>query len=171
VLFFGDHGWHLYDHLQLWRKMTVFEQAAHAPLIVHAPGKAAGVACPRLVEYVDIYPTLTGLCGLPNAPGMEGTSFAPLLDNPQQPWKKAAYTMVARKGGKFGRSVRTERYRYTEWDEGRAGIEMYDHETDRYEWTNVAWPARQPGPATTSKMNEMRSLLHADKKANLPPRA
>ena len=61
VVLFGDHGWHLYDHLQLWRKMTVFEQSAHAPLIVHTPGGKTGTACPRLVEFVDLYPTLTEL--------------------------------------------------------------------------------------------------------------
>ena len=94
------------------------------------------------MEFVDLYPTLTELCGLPQAPGMEGLSFAPLLKNPQMPWKKAAYTMVARGKDKFGRSVVTERYRYTEWDGGKAGAEFYDHETDVNEWTNLAWPAR-----------------------------
>jgi uncharacterized sulfatase len=169
VLLFGDHGWHLYDHLQLWRKMTVFEQAARAPLIVHAPGKNENTACPRLVEFVDIYPTLTELCGLPQAPGMEGISFRPLLDSPQRPWKKAAYTMVARGGGRFGRSVRTERYRYTEWDDGQAGVEFYDHEVDPNEWTNVAWPSRSRTTRQTGEMEEMKTLLHADKKLNLPP--
>ncbi len=171
VLFFGDHGWHLYDHLQLWRKMTVFEQAAHAPLIVHAPGKKAGVACPRLVEFVDLYPTLTELCGLPPAPGMEGFSFTPLLTDPQRPWKKAAYTMVQDGKGRFGRSVRTERYRYTEWEDGKLGVEFYDHEVDMNEWTNLAWPTRHPDDKTKGKLEEMRKLLHADKKANLPPGA
>ena len=171
VLFFGDHGWHLYEHLQLWRKMSVFEQAAHAPLIVHAPGRKEGVTCPRLVEYVDIYPTLTELAGLPPAPGMEGTSFTRLLNDPQQPWKQAAYTMVARGKGSFGRSVRTERYRYTEWDEGKNGIEFYDHETDINEWTNVAWPSRKRDSRSTAAIEEMRKLLHADKKLNRPPGA
>ncbi len=169
VLFFGDHGWHLYDHLQLWRKMTVFEEAAHAPMIVHAPGRKTGVACPRLVEYVDIYPTLTELCGLPQAPGMEGTSFAPLLNDPQRPWKKAAYTMVARGKGQFGRSVRTDRYRYTEWDDGQAGVEFYDHEVDMHEWKNLAWNKQALDPKVAPKLEEMRKLLHADKKTNLPP--
>jgi uncharacterized sulfatase len=155
VLLFGDHGWHLYDHLQLWRKMTVFEQAARAPLILHAPGKKENVACPRLVEFVDIYPTLTQLAGLPQAPGMEGKSFVPLLDNPQQQWKKAAYTMVARGKGRFGRSVRTERYRYTEWDDGKDGVELYDHEMDVNEWTNLAGNAR-----VTALQREMQQLLH-----------
>jgi iduronate 2-sulfatase len=171
VLLFGDHGWHLYDHLQLWRKMTVFEQASHAPLMVHAPGKPEGVACPRLVEFVDIYPTLTELCGLPQSPGMEGYSFVPLLDSPQRPWKKAAYTMVARGGGRFGRSVRTDRYRYTEWDDGKSGVEFYDHEVDPNEWTNVAWPSRTHTQKQTAQLDEMKALLHADKKVNLPPRS
>jgi len=169
VLLFGDHGWHLYDHLQLWRKMTVFEEAAHAPLIVYAPGKKQNVASPRLVEYVDIYPTLTQLAGLPQAKGMEGTSFVPLLDNPQRQWKKAAYTMVARGKGSFGRSVRTDRYRYTEWNGGKDGVEFYDHETDVNEWTNVAWPSRKRDAKQSAAIEEMKKLLHADKMANRPP--
>jgi len=163
VFLFGDHGWHLYDHLQLWRKMTVFEQAAHAPLIVHAPGRKQDAACPRLVEYVDLYPTLTELCGLPPAPGMEGSSFVPLLDNPQRPWKKAAYTMVARGRNSFGRSVRTERYRYTEWDDGKSGVELYDHEVDVNEWTNLAGNAKAAGV-----QKDMQQLLRAQQN-NLPP--
>jgi uncharacterized sulfatase len=158
VLLFGDHGWHLYDHLQLWRKMTVFEQAAHAPLIVHAPGKKQDTACPRLVEFVDIYPTLTELCGLPQAPGMQGKSFVPLLSDPQQAWKKAAYTMVSRGKRGFGRSVRTERYRYTEWNDGKDGVELYDHEVDVNEWTNLAGNAKAAGV-----QKEMQQLLHTEK--------
>jgi iduronate 2-sulfatase len=166
VVLFGDHGWHLYDHLQLWRKMTVFEQSAHAPLIVHTPGGKTGTASPRLVEFVDLYPTLTELCGLPQAPGMEGLSFAPLLKNPQMPWKKAAYTMVLRQKDKLGKSVVTERYRYTEWDGGKAGSEFYDHETDPNEWTNLAWPSRKPDAKTSAKLEDMRKLLHTDQLAN-----
>jgi iduronate 2-sulfatase len=166
VVLFGDHGWHLYDHLQLWRKMTVFEPSAHAPLIVHTPGGKTGTACPRLVEFVDLYPTLTDLCGLPQAPGMEGLSFAPLLKNPQMQWKKAAYTMVLRQKDKFGHSVVTERYRYTEWDGGKEGVEFYDHETDPNEWTNLAWPSRTRDAKTSARLEDMRKLLHADQLAN-----
>ena len=170
VVFFGDHGWHLYDHLQLWRKMTVFEEAARAPLIVHAPKRKENAASPRLVEYVDLYPTITELCGLPQAPGMEGTSFTPLLNDPQRQWKKAAYTMVARGKGQFGRSVRTERYRYTEWNDGKDGVELYDHENDIHEWTNLGWKQRAPSQKTSALLDEMKKLLHADKAANLPPK-
>jgi uncharacterized sulfatase len=170
VLLFGDHGWHLYDHLQLWRKMTVFEQAARAPLMVHAPGRKRGAACARLVEFVDIYPTLTGLCGLPPSPGMEGTSFVPLLDDPKRAWKPAAYTLVSRGRQRFGRSVRTDRFRYTEWEDGKSGVEFYDHQADPNEWTNAAWPSRTRTARATAQIEEMKALLHRDKALNTPPR-
>lgn len=136
VLLFGDHGWHLNEHLGLWRKMTVFEESARAPLIVAAPGKKHGEACPRLVEWVDFYPTLVDLCGLPKKAGLDGESMRPLLENPQRKWKKAAYTIV-RHQGVIGRSIRTDRFRYTEW--GTPDVaELYDHELDPKEYRNVA---------------------------------
>jgi uncharacterized sulfatase len=170
VFLFGDHGFHLFDHLQLWRKMTLFEQAARAPLIFHAPGMAEGMGCMRLVEFVDLFPTLTELCGLPEAPGMEGLSFVPLLKDPQRPWKKGAFTMVARGRNRFGRSVRTERYRYTEWDDENHSVECYDHEMDPNEWTNLAWPKRPQTEKVKSVLNELQKLLHGGYKAALPPR-
>jgi iduronate 2-sulfatase len=138
VILWADHGWHLYDHRVLWGKQTMFEEAAHTPLIVHAPGMREGATCPRLVEWVDIYPTLTELCGLDRASGLDGRSFAPLLSDPQREWKKAAYTTVWRGGDRYGKSVRTERYRYTEWSGGKDGVELYDHGVDAAEWMNLA---------------------------------
>ncbi|MBL8175281.1 MAG: sulfatase [Bryobacterales bacterium] len=140
VLLFGDHGWHLNEHLGLWRKMTVFEEAARAPLIVAAPGKKRGESCPRLVEWVDFYPTLADLCGLPKKAGLDGESVRPLLENPQRKWKKAAYTIV-RHQGVIGRSVRTDRYRYTEWGSPDVA-ELYDHEMDPKEYRNLAKDAK-----------------------------
>jgi iduronate 2-sulfatase len=163
VLLFGDHGWHLDDHLGLWRKMTVFEEVARAPLIVAAPGKRSGVGCPRLVEFVDIYPTLTELCGLPAAEGLEGTSFVRLLDDPQRPWKKAAFTQVRRGRGIMGRSVRTDRYRYTEWG-GEDVAELYDHENDIHEFRNLVVNPKAPPPR-----QELREMLRQGWRAALPP--
>jgi iduronate 2-sulfatase len=141
VLFFGDHGFHLGEH-GWWNKSTVFELSARAPLIVWSPRmKAGGKSSPRLVEFVDIYPTIVELCALKPPSGLEGRSFVPLLDDPRRAWKEAAFTQVQR-GQVAGYSLRTERWRYTEWDAGAKGIELYDHESDPGEWHNLAGNVR-----------------------------
>ncbi len=119
------------------------------PLIVYAPGmKAAGESTPNLAEFIDIYPTLVSLCGLPDRAGLDGIDLSPLLNDPSQPTKDAAYSVVsrstdpsadhARRTDYLGRSVRTDRWRYTEWDGGKRGVELYDHEHDPHEWKNLA---------------------------------
>ncbi len=145
VVFVSDHGYHLGEHGGLWHKMSLFEQSARVPLVVVAPGaKGNGQPCERLVELIDIYPTLVDLCGLPKAEGLEGYSLRPLLDDPDASWRPAAYTQVLR-GDVTGRSVRTARWRYTEWDEGRQGTELYDHDTDPAEHVNLAGDAEWVG--------------------------
>ncbi len=137
ILLASDHGYHLGER-GWWNKNTLFELTARTPLIVsHPEMKAKGKNCLRLVEFVDIYPTLAGLCGLTPPSNLEGRSFAPLLDNPGQPWKEGACTQLQR-GKIAGRSLRTERWRYTEWDGGRQGAELYDHESDPGEYRNLA---------------------------------
>jgi uncharacterized sulfatase len=137
IIFLGDHGYHLGER-GWWNKSTLFELSARAPLIVFAPQmKAKGKSSSRLVEFVDIYPTLVELCGLKPPSPLEGRSFRPLLDEPARAWKEAAFTQVQR-GRIAGYSVRTERWRYTEWDEARAGLELYDHEYDPHEYHNLA---------------------------------
>ena len=144
VVLLGDHGYHLGER-GWWNKNTLFEHSTRAPLIVYDPrAKAKGAATSRLVEFVDVYPTLAELCGLAAPAGLEGQSFRPLLDDPAQAWKPAAYTQVQR-GRNVGRSVRTERWRYTEWDGGTAGVELYDHENDPGELMNLATDPRHAG--------------------------
>ena len=165
VAFISDHGYHLGEHGQ-WQKMTVFEEAARVPLIVAAPGmKAAGKSTMRLAELVDVYPTLADLCGLAAPSSLEGASLRPLLDDPEKPWKKGAFTQVihGQSGGRaaklsdksaMGRSVRSERYRYTEWNEGKDGVELYDHQADPHEWHNLAGDPKLAGARA-----EMSALL------------
>jgi arylsulfatase A-like enzyme len=102
------------------------------------------------VEFVDIYPSLIELCGLPkpkDAAGLEGKSFVPLLDDPKRAWDKAAFSEYP-KGGNQGTAMRTDRYRYVEWMNKKGELvarELYDHQTDPQENENVAGvPANEP---------------------------
>ena len=137
VFLMSDHGYHLGER-GWWNKSNLTELSCRTPLIAYAPGmKATGVSCSRLVEFIDVYPTLAELCHLQTSNRLEGRSFAPLLDDPLQEWKEAAFTQF-RRGEAMGRSVRTVRWRYTEWNEGREGTELYDHTTDPGEYRNLA---------------------------------
>jgi iduronate 2-sulfatase len=150
VCLWGDHGMHLGEHL-LWRKYTLFENAARVPFIIVAPGTAkAGAVCDRPVELIDIYPTLADLCGLGAPEGLEAISMKPLLMDPGRSWKNAAFTSQ----GPNRHSLRTQRYRYTEW-ESPANAELYDHENDPGEFTNLA---KDPKYGPTVK--ELSRLLH-----------
>ncbi|MBI4600675.1 MAG: sulfatase [Planctomycetes bacterium] len=163
VVFWSDHGYLLGEHGQ-WMKMSLFEGSARVPLLIAGPGiEARGEACGRTVELLDLYPTLADLCGLEAPPGLDGASLRPLLEDPARAWSRPALTEVTRKAGQgkrkkdiLGRSVRTERWRCTEWDEGREGIELYDHERDPQERRNLA---RDPGHARV--VEEMRAVLRA----------
>jgi iduronate 2-sulfatase len=149
IVVFGDHGFHLNNH-GLWHKQTVFEKATRSPLIASVPGqKRKGTTCTRLVEFVDIYPTLADIAGLKPPANLEGQSFRPLLDNPSAPGKIAALSQYPRTyEGKrlMGYSLRTERYRYTEWRvigttsaTGEVlGRELYDYQQDPQESRNRA---------------------------------
>ena len=157
VVLFGDHGWLLGEHGQ-WQKMSLFEQSARVPLVAAGPGVTArGAACGRTVELVDLYPTLAELCGLPAPEGAEGASLAPLLRAPQAAWDRPAFTQVTRGqgAGRFqGRSLRTERYRYTEWAGGERGAELYDYRTDPRELRN-----RAGDPALAGEQETLHRLL------------
>ncbi len=196
VILWSDHGFHLGDHNGFWAKHSNYEIATRVPLIVRAPGMDAlgstGTFCPAPVELVDIYPTLVDLCSLPQPVQpegfeLQGTSFLPLLEDPAQPWKKAAFSQyqrnikgdepgdvpVANKGPGMGYSVRTARFRYTEWWRTASGdqtqdlhvplygipehVELYDHVSDPAETVNLA-----ADPAYTNIVSELSALLNDD---------
>jgi uncharacterized sulfatase len=157
IVFWSDHGYHLGEH-GLWMKQSCYEESARVPFIIVAPGqKAAGKASTRTVELLDMYPTLADLTGLMPPKNLEGVSVRPLLDNPAASWPHAAFTQVQR--GNFpGHSVRTERWRYTEWAGGEKGAELYDHETDPHELNNLANDPKHA--ATVAEMKALVKKMH-----------
>lgn len=138
VIIMGDNGYHLGQH-DWWNKVTVYESGAHVPFMMWVPGaKGMGQKTQALIELVDLYPTLIDYAGLKAPHKLSGESFRPVLDAPALSGKAAAYTQVTR-GDQMGRSIRTDRWRYTEWgDDGDLGIELYDHETDSGEYYNLS---------------------------------
>ena len=173
VVFLSDHGYHLGEH-GLWQKMSLFEQSARVPLIVSVPSaRGNGGHSKRTVELVDLYPTLLDACGIDPSLGHkpDGTSLRPLLEDPAAAWDEPAYTQVRRGNPNapprpdgrppnpsfMGRSVRTEGWRYTEWEGGKRGRELYDHGADPSEMTNLA-----DDPKYSQVVEQMRRLLRQD---------
>jgi arylsulfatase A-like enzyme len=150
VVLWGDHGWKLGEHGS-WCKMTNYEIDTKVPLIFSTPQlKGKSIKSNRLVEFVDVYPTLCELAGIPIPESLEGISAVPLFENPDRLWKKAAFSQFLREGTwiapdgieYMGYSIRTENHRYTEWINWEtnelAAIELYDQATDPNETINVA---------------------------------
>ena len=163
VVFWSDHGYHLGEHNGIWQKRTLFEQGARTPLIIRSPGaEGNGLASPRVVEFVDIYPTLVDLAKLPppKAQELAGQSLTPLLTDPIAKWDSAAITQILRPADKrlktpvMGRSIKTERWRYSEWNEGKEGVELYDHAADPMEFNNLAINPDAEAKAIISKLRK-----------------
>ncbi len=133
VVIWGDHGWHLGDHM-VWGKHTIFERSLKSAFLVKAPGKTNGKPVNKVVSTIDIYPTLVELCGVEMPHQTDGKSLVPLFENNFNNWEEAAYGYF-----RNGISLRTERYRLTKYFRSQQPyIELYDHQTDPYETKNIA---------------------------------
>lgn len=140
VVLWSDHGWHLGEK-QHWQKYTGWRVCTRVPLIIRVPtgtaglinGTQAGTTCDQPVNLLSLFPTLTELAGLPPKPTNDGPSLLPLLQNPDGEWPHVSLTYLG-KPGSYGLSER--RWRYIEYDNG--DNELYDIQTDRYEWNNLA---------------------------------
>lgn len=150
IVFTSDHGYHMGEH-HYWQKESLFEESARVPLIMSVPKiQTAGQRCKAICELIDVYPTLADVCGLPKPAGLDGVSLKPQLVAPTSLGKDAAFTQAVRYKGRFvnatrkmsrdvhGYSVRTAAFRFTSWDDGKEGEELYDLERDPREMTNVA---------------------------------
>ena len=174
VVLWGDHGYHLGEKA-LWCKTTNYELDTCAPLILSVPGAASvGRSCAALVEFVDIYPTLVDCAGLPPPEQLDGISLKPLLDEPGRPWKRAAFSQFPRPWAYAGRpavmgyTLRTERWRYIEWQDFSSGealaCELYDYEADGKELRNLAGAVE-----CDATLAEHRQLLRDGWPDCLPP--
>jgi len=154
VVFWGDHGYHLGEKGKWSKHNSLFEVGTRVPLLIHAPGMAGnGKASPRTVEFVDIYPTLAELCGLPNPAGLEGDSLVPLLKDPNAKWDHAAFS-VTKIQQTLGKTVRTERWRYTEFNDGKDGALLFDEQADPHELKNLA-----NEPQHKATVEQLKALL------------
>jgi arylsulfatase A-like enzyme len=179
IVFTSDHGYHTGEH-GLWQKMSLFEESARVPLLIVAPKTAKpGAVAMTPMSQVDLFPTLAELCGVTPPSNLQGQSLVPILQNPQEKGRGWAITQVSRGGGQaraavttnvgaegarfFGYSLRTPRWRYTEWDEGRKGKELYDHDKDPRELTNLA-----DVPEHAMVVRELSETLHSAVKSTFP---
>lgn len=132
VVLWGDHGFHLGEK-ERWRKMTLWEESTHVPLVIIAPGVTTpGARSDQPVSLMDLYPTLSDLTGIPIPDHVEGRSLVPLLQDASAPSAGPVVTTY----GYNNHAVRSERYRYIRYADGSE--ELYDHASDPHEWTNVA---------------------------------
>lgn len=135
IVFLGDHGYHLGER-GWWNKSSLFDRSCRAPLLIAAPGVKGGQICRSPVEFVDIYPTIADLCGLKPPHKLAGKSLRPVLEDASREHTGAAFTLVTRGAKKFGQSVRTSRWRFTQWSDG--AMELYDHDADPEEVQDVS---------------------------------
>jgi arylsulfatase A-like enzyme len=165
IVFWSDHGFHLGEQ-SLWAKTSNFELDARVPLIIARPKSVstqAGTKTNALAELLDLYPTLVETCGLPDVPELEGVSLVPVLNDPKQSVKEAAFTQHPRPAyfngepAVMGVSVRTDEFRYTEWRDFKTGVvqdkELYYHTVDPLETRNVI--ARPPANAPIAKLRRL----------------
>ena len=157
VVFLSDHGYQLGERGRWSKHGSLYDAVGRVPLIIDAPGtRGRGQASSRLVELVDLFPTLAQLAGLPAVAGLKGASLAPLLDDPAAARNRPAFAQVGTgaQGEPGGKTIRTVEWRYTEWTAGKDGVELYDQRNDPLELTNLAQK-----PAYATIVAQMKSKL------------
>ncbi len=157
LVFWGDHGWHLGEK-EHWRKFALWEEATRMPYIWVVPGVTRpGGVCNRTVDLMSVYPTLCDLAGISLPRNVQGEDIRPLLVDPSASWERPAITTFHRNN----HAVRTERWRYIHYADG--GEELYDHDRDPYEWTNLA-----ADPAHADVKRSLAKLMPTDNRPELP---
>ncbi|HTH38390.1 MAG TPA: sulfatase [Pyrinomonadaceae bacterium] len=152
VVFFGDHGYHLGEKGKWSKAYSLYDLNLRVPLLIAMPGQK-GTSSKRVVELIDLYPTLAELCGLPKPDRQSGESIARLVTKPDATFDRPAYSYTVY-GKSFGRSIRTSKWHYAEWDDGKSGNMLYAAEDDPHELKNLS-----NDPQYASVVSEMKSIL------------
>lgn len=159
VIFTSDHGYHLGEH-DFWAKVSLHEESAAVPLIISVPGKKPAV-CHSLTELLDLYPTITSLCGLKIPEGIQGKDISPMLDDPSVSVREVAFSVDPRGKGNRGFLLRDGRWAFIQYKEdASAGVELYDMQNDPQQFTNLA-----EKPEHQSKVAEFKKRLAKKLKA------
>ena len=165
IVFWGDHGYQLGEKGKWSKAGSVWEKGTRVPLFLVAPGAAGkGKVSPRVVESIDLFPTLAELCGLEPPEGLEGRSLVPLLEDPQREWDHPAYSVWSEDGHTLTHvAVRNERFRYAQFDGGAGGEMLIDLENDRDELNNIAGdPQHAKMKAQLAKLAKEHSAKFSD---------
>ncbi|MEQ1644589.1 MAG: sulfatase-like hydrolase/transferase, partial [Pyrinomonadaceae bacterium] len=152
VVFFGDHGYHLGEKGKWSKAYSLYEIGLRVPLVIAVP-KQKAQSSTRVVELLDLYPTLAELCGLPKPEKQSGASLAKLLKDPKAKFARPAYSVTVY-GKSFGRSIRTEKWHYVEWDDDKSGRMLYATEEDPHELKNLS-----EDPKYAKTVEEMKAIL------------
>lgn len=159
VIFWGDHGYHLGEKGKWSKHGSLFEIGTRVPLIISVPGaQGNGKHSPRIVQSLDIFPTLCELCGITPPPGLQGHSLTVLLQDPQSAWDHPAFSVIGNNNRLAGAAIRTERYRYAEYEEGKEGAMLFDEQQDPHEMVNLI---DQPEVAEVQRdlSNQLRQFI------------
>jgi iduronate 2-sulfatase len=163
VVFLGDHGYH-HGERGWWNKNTLFERTCRAPLLLAAPGVRGGQRTQALVEFIDLLPTLAALAGLTPPAGLPGTSLQAILTDPAASVKDAAFSLITRSPGQYGRRIRTPRWAFTQWSDG--SHELYDHDADPEEQRDLAARQRKVVQDLTTRLAQLPPVPATEKPAH-----
>jgi iduronate 2-sulfatase len=156
VVFASDHGYHLGEH-DFWAKVSLREESAAVPLIISVPGKKPAV-CNSLTELLDLYPTLSRLCGLEIPSGIQGRDISRMLDDPSDSVRDSAFSVAPMSKGFL---LREDKWAYIQYGEDAAGgIELFDMMKDPKQYTNLA-----QRPEQAAVVRDFRAKVAAKLKA------
>jgi len=165
VIFTSDHGFHLGEH-DFWAKVSLRDESSQVPLILSVPGKKPAI-CHSFVELLDLYPTLSALCGLEAQPRLQGEDVSALLDDPERSVRDTAFCVAPMRKGFL---LRDDEWAYLQYGEqAENGIELFDVKKDPKQYDNLA-KKKQYQPVVRAFQKKLAAKLAAARDNDLDGR-